>query len=1376
MNRLFSAGPRPAVGQVAASLLLALALTGVARAQFLESQLLGESREALAVAARREGDAPRGAILFHQAQLACGKCHPVSGMAADAARSLGPDLTQWPADTTDAGIVEAILEPNKKIRSGFETSQVTLTDGRVVQGIIVERTGGQLVLREATRFGERLQVSQDLVEEVRASPLSLMPAGQVNQLTSRQQFLDLVKYVFEIRAGGAERARQLQPPPSLLAFTLPEYEERLDHAGIIRSWNNAAFERGEKLYQRVCANCHGTVETPGSLPTSLRFAAGQFKNGSDPLAMYRTLTRGFGLMAPQTWMVPQQKYDVIHYIRETYLRPHNPSQFVAVDSTYLDRLPRGNTRGPAPSTIEPWVVMDYGPSLINTYEFPAGPTAHRPNLAYKGLAVRLDPGPGGISRGRHWAVFDHDTLRMAGVWSQSAGPRSPSFIDWGGIQFDGRHGVHPHVSGQVSWTTAAGPGWGEPSSGSFADQQRVVGRDGRTYGPLPHAWGRFRGFYHHGLQTILSYRVDSDCDVLELPRLAQRAAPRPASGATSSAAPATSRTDPPPADSSGAEPAEADAPPVLARQLNIGPRRRELLVNVAQHPAADRPLKLHEWQGQGQRAVAIVPADAAPNAAPAAALEPQFDGQTYWEVSRPGDFQLAERDFTVTAHLRTERGGTIFALAAPGERWVPNGQSLFVRGGRLCFDIGWVGAVTGKSPVADGRWHHVAVSWHRESRRVRLYVDGRLDGEGTLAAKGTPPSASVRLGFTAPDFPQPQSHLVGQLAAARFYQRLLTEKEVAGLGPDQDTALLGSWKFAAATAPRVVDQAGRGHDAQLVQGNSTPEPNRSAIVAGLWPPDARVSWRLADDGHLRLVLPAGTEPLRFTVWTARIQAATDLEKHAAALAQSVYVDEPDRDLTAWTHGGPARWPQKLTIPVTRSPGSGPFEIDILTLPTSNPWLAQLRPTGFDFYPDGDRAAVCTWDGDVWLVSGLSQLDAPRPSETSPPSLVWQRIASGLFQPLGLKLVAGTIYCTCRDQLVALRDLNGDGETDFYECVNSDHQVTEHFHEFAMGLQTDDAGNFYYAKSARHALPAVVPHHGTLLRISRDGSRTDILATGFRAANGVCLNPDGSFIVTDQEGHWNPKNRINWVQGNGPSEFFGNMFGYHDVTDSSDAAMRPPLCWITNAFDRSPAELLWVTSERWGPLRGALLNLSYGYGKIYVVPHENVAGQMQGGMCELPLPVFPTGLIRGRFHPRDGQLYTCGMFAWAGSATQPGGWYRVRYTGQPIHVPLGLSARPQQLRITFSGELDPAVIADVERYTLTAWSLKRSANYGSNHHDEHRLKVSGATLSDDRRTLTLDVPELAPTWCIETRYRLRSADGHEFQGAVHHTIHRLEAGR
>jgi len=128
-----------------------------------------------------------------------------------------------------------------------------------------------------------------------------------------------------------------------------------------------------------------------------RFSSGKFKNGHDPFTMYQTLTRGFGMMVPQTWMVPQQKYDVIHYLREAYLKPHNPSEFFAVDSHWLAGLPTGESRGPSPQTLEPWITMNYGRTLINTYEIGNDGS----NLAYKGIAVRLDPGPGGVSRGRH---------------------------------------------------------------------------------------------------------------------------------------------------------------------------------------------------------------------------------------------------------------------------------------------------------------------------------------------------------------------------------------------------------------------------------------------------------------------------------------------------------------------------------------------------------------------------------------------------------------------------------------------------------------------------------------------------------------------------------------------------------------------------------------------------------------------------------------------------------------------------------------------------------------------------------------------------------------------------------------------------------------
>jgi glucose/arabinose dehydrogenase len=499
-------------------------------------------------------------------------------------------------------------------------------------------------------------------------------------------------------------------------------------------------------------------------------------------------------------------------------------------------------------------------------------------------------------------------------------------------------------------------------------------------------------------------------------------------------------------------------------------------------------------------------------------------------------------------------------------------------------------------------------------------------------------------------------------------------------------------------------------------------------------------------------------------WIAELSGATETRlfisrADPASLAESMKFFSGPINLEPLTHGGPARWPQEVTTTSTPGRQDGAFVADTFPLPVENPWQSWMRPGGFDFTPDGKAAIMVTWNGDVWRVDGLM---APAPAP-----LRWRRIASGLFQPLGVKFRGNDLFITCRDQLVRLRDLNGDGETDFIENFNNDHQVTEHFHEFAMGLQTDTAGNFYYAKSGRHALDSVVPHHGTLLRVSADGTRTDILATGFRAANGVCLNDDGTFFVTDQEGFWTPKNRINRVKVGG---FYGNMFGYTSVTNTSDAAMEQPMVWITNAKDRSPAELLWVPKNAWGSLGGSLLNLSYGTGRAFIVPHEEVGGQWQGAVCELPMPAFATGIMRGRFGT-DGALYTCGLFAWAGSAVAPGGFHRIRCNEKPAHVPLAIHAAKGALSVNFSEPLDPTSVKP-DAFAFKVWSLQRSANYGSKHYDEHPLDITAAHLSANARTVKLAIPTLTPTQCYELKTKLLAPDGTAIERSLHGTIHQL----
>ncbi|MFM7244172.1 MAG: DUF6797 domain-containing protein, partial [Planctomycetaceae bacterium] len=924
----------------------------------LAATLAAENRDSLVADVTRRGDPARGSTIFHTRHLTCVQCH-VSGTGPS---PLGPNLAAMPAGVPQeklvAHLVESILDPSAVVRPEYRGVTIVTDEGKSVTGLIARETADELVLRDAASGGGETSIPKNTIDERVPSAQSLMPAGLPNLLRDRGEFLDLVRYLSEVAAGGPDRAAALPPDPAVLAVQGPAaYEADIDHAAFLRDWRSpkksrAAFARGEAIYGRVCANCHGTLDAPGSLPTALRFAEGKFKHGGDPHAMYRTLTNGNGLMVAQTWMVPSQKYDVIHYIRETFLKDRNAAFYTAVTPEYLASLPKGTTRGPEPSTIETWRLHDYGPFLAGTFE--VGTKAR--NVARKGLAVRLDPGTGGVGRGHAWILYELDTLRAAAFWTGDA------FIDWAGINFDGRHGRHPRVAGDLQAELATMPGWADPATGSFADP-RPLGRDDAPYGPLPREHVRMRSVHHAAADgstadaprsaVVLDYLVGTT-PVLE----------------TASLAPPLSLDD--------------RTVPVAIRSFALGPRAKPLTVRLA--------------------------------AAPAAA-----------------------------------------ALAGP--------------------------------------------------------------------QRAVGPMASI--------------------AAA--------------------------------------------------------------------------------DGFVDLKIPAGDEPLDVAVAIAAADAEA-LAGHAAAL------DVP-RPRALVGRPAPPLWPTVVQTSITPGDDASPFAVDTLSAPDANPWNAQLRFSGIDFL-GGDEAVLCTWDGDVWRVRGIAAASGP---------LAWRRIASGLFQPLGIKLIGGTIHVACRDRILTLVDIDGDGLTDRYDTFNDDHQVTEHFHEFAMGLETDAAGNLYYAKSARHALPAVVPHHGTLLKVAPDGSATEIVANGFRAANGVCVEPDGTFWVTDQEGHWNPKNRINHVR---PGGFYGNMFGYHDVTDDRDEAMVPPAFWITNAFDRSPAELLRVSSPQWASLTGGLLELSYGEGRVHLVLTEPVPGRsdlVQGGMVALPMPDLPTGVMRGRFHPTDGQLYACGLF-------------------------------------------------------------------------------------------------------------------------------------
>ena len=158
---------------------------------------------------------------------------------------------------------------------------------------------------------------------------------------------------------------------------------------------------------------------------------------------------------------------------------------------------------------------------------------------------------------------------------------------------------------------------------------------------------------------------------------------------------------------------------------------------------------------------------------------------------------------------------------------------------------------------------------------------------------------------------------------------------------------------------------------------------------------------------------------------------------------------------------------------------------------------------------------------------------------------------------------------------------------------------------------------------------------------------------------------------------------------------------------------------------------------------------------------------------LPMPDFPTGVMRGRFHPQTGDLYICGMAVWASNKIQDGGIYRVRRKSSPMNLPIGWKTAKGSITITFSDPLDKTSAEVITHHTFKAWNLERSANYGSKHLNERTLTITKATLAEDGRTLLLTIPDLAPTRGLELQCTLKARDGKAFTRSIHATTHRLQ---
>jgi hypothetical protein len=526
------------------------------------------------------------------------------------------------------------------------------------------------------------------------------------------------------------------------------------------------------------------------------------------------------------------------------------------------------------------------------------------------------------------------------------------------------------------------------------------------------------------------------------------------------------------------------------------------------------------------------------------------------------------------------------------------------------------------------------------------------------------------------------------------------------------------------------------------------------------------------DGRVLLNIPASSAGQTLRVAIAQLPN-DDKAKFSAALFAAAAGKLPD--LVALTQPGKPIWPESITLKGSVSLGSEPYVVDAIPTPdlALNPWKSWIRCSGFDWFADG-RAAICSLSGDVWIVSGLdAKLD----------KVTWRRFASGLYQPLGLKIVNGKVFILGRDQLTRLHDSNGDGEADFYENFNNDAAITEYYHEFCLNLETDSKGNFYFTKGGNLG-PATHPHHGCLLKIAADGSRIEVVATGLRAPNGMGMGPDDQVSTADNEGNWVPVCRVDLVK---PNAFLGHVFTAHRDTPPDNFGN--PLFWIAYNQDNSSGGQVWVNNDHWGPFPGQMLHMSYGKCSLFKTWKQEVDGQVQGGYVRFPVN-FDSGVMRGRFSPFDHQLYTCGLSVWQTSGTKKGGFYRVRYTGKPVVMPTQLIVKKNGVEITFTEPLDPETAKDPGSYAVDQWNYSWTKEYGSKLYSVKEsdkalekslerssgdpVEIKSVTLLNNARTVFLEYGEpVVPVMQQHIRFNLSDASGKPLKVTeLYHTINKV----
>jgi len=427
--------------------------------------------------------------------------------------------------------------------------------------------------------------------------------------------------------------------------------------------------------------------------------------------------------------------------------------------------------------------------------------------------------------------------------------------------------------------------------------------------------------------------------------------------------------------------------------------------------------------------------------------------------------------------------------------------------------------------------------------------------------------------------------------------------------------------------------------------------------------------------------------------------------------------------------------KNLSLPMS-SRNSVPGNKSVLTEVHPSFTLSQARPFSFtpkvggmDFLPDG-RLVVSTWDeeGGIYVLSNVGS--------SNQNEIGLMKIASGLAEPLGLKVVDGDIYVMQKQELTKLVDNNGDGMIDEFVTICNDWGVSTNFHEFGFGLEYKDG--YFYAALATAILPGgasmqpQIPDRGKVIKISKETGELEYFAQGLRTPNGIGIGIDDEFFVADNQGDWLPSSKIVHVTE-------GDFFGGRSVDFAGTAGLREkkPVVWLPqDEIGNSPSTPSYIDV---GPYKGQMIHGEVTHGGLKRVFVEKVKGLYQGAVFRFTQGL-EAGVNRIKWGP-DGALYVGGVGNpgnWQNVGTNWYGLQRLEYNETSTFEMLAVRSRSNGIEIEFTEPLQEGHGWDRDNYNIKQWYYKPTVEYGGPKLDERKLNIRSVNVSEDRRKVFLEI--------------------------------------